>query len=727
MTNSALLDTFFGDGNRLSRAEVDKRPRLATLVGEFDIELRRPGLLPRMRETGSAIEWYLIAGTDDDFRRAVEEVQGFIGPTYARWDSLITALDDDDAIDQAVAKAAPGRVLKFFNANADEFQRMWDPLQRLRTAWAQRPPRRFTVRRPVMAIVREIDLALAAGASAQALDDLAELRLRGAISVQNARFIEIRALAAATRWRDVVSHRDFADLCRIRRPWDVTEALAAAVSNTWFRKAEESQDVDGAISAYRQHEAELDQLLRAQGLLRSADALKAVAVRHAAQRAPRASFAPLIERLKGASDRAWAELLSGRAAEVSEKLVTSRDALDAGDFDSALRLAIATGAGVDAARTVLISAYELGSLDAARRAVSYWRELSDALQSEVLSRRASRDVFGELVALTGEQSQDHQVDSWADWMARVLNDTSWPAAAAVARCGELEFEATPVDRASDFAQLSERILAVADSPQRAVLLDGLPSLMRWLERQQLAPSITTPLQISILEALALMPGWDAAGLEVTADLVHRILEDGLEPETYSDVLDTVDLIWERMASRRHAGWFADLVEELEFHPGERTRLISTVVAGLARLDTKSLSRDVREGISLTLTNLGVPEALPPPPAPDQTESLSDLTGKTVGIYSLSPQVLIRVKDRLQRSYPALTIVTNSDHVATDALTSMAVSVELMIVALGSAKHAATGAIDAHRPDSLATRRHAFRGSTRIIEAVAEAIALGVLG
>jgi len=254
MSDSALLDTFFGDGNRLTRAEVDQRPRLATLVDEFDVELSRPGLLPRMRESGSAIEWYLIAGTDDDFRRAVEEVQGFIGPTYARWDSSITALDDDDPIDQALAKAAPGRVLKFFNADADEFRRMWDPLQRLRTAWAQRPPRRFTVRRPVMAIVREIDLALAAGASAQALDDLAELRLRGAISVQNARFIEVRALAAAARWRDVVSHRDFADLCRIRRPWDVTEALAAAVSNNWFRNAAESQDVDGAICAFRQHE-----------------------------------------------------------------------------------------------------------------------------------------------------------------------------------------------------------------------------------------------------------------------------------------------------------------------------------------------------------------------------------------------------------------------------------------------------------------------------------------
>lgn len=723
MAEADLLDTFFGTGNRLTREKIAERPRLATLVDEFDIDLSRPGLLPRMREGSPTIEWYLLAGTDDDFRRAREEIKGFVGPTYARWDSALTRLDPHDAIDQAVTQAAPGRVLKFANLNGEELERMWEPLQRLRSAWTQRPPRARATRRPITAIVRDIDLALAAGASAQALTDLAELRLRGAISVQNARFIEIRALATDSRWREIVAHRDFADLCRIRRPWDVTEAMASAVNNTWFSAAEAALDRDAAVSAYLLRQSDLDQLLRVYGPGSRPAMLKAAAVRLAADEAPAARFLSLVERLPTEGDRAWVQLLSEHSNTPVETELTSREALDSGRFDDALRLALEAPGSVEDARVVLAAAYELGSIDAARQAIAYWRDIADDLQDDVLTRRTVRDAFDGIKELVDARAEVAEVTTWGAWLERVRTDPSWPSAAAVARCGELEFAATDSAGAEPLTRMSEEILAIADSPQRAVLLDGLPSLLRWIDRQDLTPSTTSPLHMSILEALALMDGWDAAGLEIAGDLVERILAVGVEPAGYGELLDTVDLIWDRMASRRHAAWLADVAEQFEFHPGDRERLIRTIVTGLARLDSGALPSAVRDGLSLTAKNLGVSDVMPEVRSPEERPADAvDSSGKTVGIYSLSPQVLHRVNARLRQLVPGLKVVTNSDHVATPALVSMARSVDLMVVAIGSAKHSATGAIDANRPDELTTLRNAFRGSTRIVEAVLEAVA-----
>src|SRR3954454_12474357 len=86
MTGGQFLDVFFGAGNRLGWPEVSSRPRLKALVDTFDTELRQPAVLPRMVDQTQRVTWYLLAFDDDDFRRTSEELQGFIGPTYARWE-----------------------------------------------------------------------------------------------------------------------------------------------------------------------------------------------------------------------------------------------------------------------------------------------------------------------------------------------------------------------------------------------------------------------------------------------------------------------------------------------------------------------------------------------------------------------------------------------------------------------------------------------------------------
>ncbi len=300
-------------------------------------------------------------------------------------------------------------------------------------------------------------------------------------------------------------------------------------------------------------------------------------------------------------------------------------------------------------------------------------------------------------------------------------------ATAIARCGELEFEAVDLVDDSSLERITARLVEVAEGDGKGVLLEGLPAFLSWLDRSDApAPSIVR-MQLAVLEALALMPGWETAGLEIAADLMMRILDFGPSSKAYGEMLDAMDVIWARMASRRHSAWFADLVEVLEFHPGDRDRLLATLVTGVNPLRGQILPLEVREGLLLTGGSLNA--ALDVEPADHaEVESVPHgvRPGRTVGIYSLSPQVAARARERLEKRYPNLKVIHREDKVATTGLLSMVQSADLLVVAIGSAKHAATDAIDAHRPKALPTLRHAFRGSTRIVEAVEGAIAAGTL-
>ncbi len=150
------------------------------------------------------------------------------------------------------------------------------------------------------------------------------------------------------------------------------------------------------------------------------------------------------------------------------------------------------------------------------------------------------------------------------------------------------------------------------------------------------------------------------------------------------------------------------------------------MSGVARVRSQALSAEVLAGLRLTSAGLGIDLALPED-EPQEDASTGDVApGRVLAIYSLSPQVSARAKVRLEQRHPTLTVMHREDKVATEGLLNMVRTADLLVVAIGSAKHAATDAIDANRPSGLPTLRHAFRGSTRIVEAVEDAIAEGVL-
>lgn len=727
-----FFDRFFGPGNEISRSQAEASPELTSLMVGIEPGLPNPAVLPRRMHDG-AVEWFVMCGDETTMRRAQDEVIAFIGPTYARWDGVRARLRTTDPIEAAVAELCDGRAIRFRTEGDAEFRACWSALQLMRTVCAQRPAQGSEQIRTGASLVREFELALAAGDTHVSKETLGELRRRGLLGAENLRFLEIRQWASEGRWADIASSDDLGDLAQIRRPWLVTEDLLTALYRTRISAAEVSDDASAAIAAIRELDAEYPDLLRIRGPLRSRDVVKLSAVRLAAADPPETARIEAlrdIESLTG-DDRLWLAAILGEvrrpAAEVV-RVVTPRDLLTTGDVDGAYELAAAQDLGLARAEILIECAFELQTLVAATTAVNALDDLVEADRASLLERRLVGVAVDNLRALVepSDTGKPAAPQSWMEWFDRLLGDEAWRAAEAVAICGELEYGASDVVNADAAAGLAQSIIEAADSDRRNVVRDALPHIIGWVDRRGLEARLARPIHGAILTVLALDTAWGDAALEVAYNSAEALLTAGVDAAGYDELLEQLTLIWDRMAARRHVPWLADIIELLEMFPGPREPLVrfaagafGPVQGAMARVSPVTLA-----GLRMSLAGVGADDlvaAVPDPVVTAEDEIGPDLTGRTVGIYTLTPQVGVRAKQAIESRFPGVRVEVDSSHVSTPALENLAATADFLIVSIRSAKHAATDAIDRCRPRHLPTIIPGGRGSSRMVEALLEAL------
>ena len=91
-----------------------------------------------------------------------------------------------------------------------------------------------------------------------------------------------------------------------------------------------------------------------------------------------------------------------------------------------------------------------------------------------------------------------------------------------------------------------------------------------------------------------------------------------------------------------------------------------------------------------------------------------LAGKTVAIYTLTPQVASRARCH-RATVAGIDVKLDDSLVSTPALVNLARTADYFIVAVRSAKHAATEAIIEHRSANLPLIWPRGRGSTRMLQ------------
>lgn len=727
-----LLDSFFGPGNNISRAAAESNRELSRLLSDVEPELRVPAVLPR-RMDGGVVEWFVLCRDDTALRRAQSELVGFVGPTYGRWDGIRARLNLADPVEAAVDRFCDGKAIRFCTFGDQEFKECWAVLRLMRAVWAQRPAQNAATIRTGAMLVREFEMAIAAGETRVSTEALAELRSRGLLGAENLRFLEIRQLAAEGRWQDISRAGDLADLVRIRRPWLVTEDILTALYRTRIGDAEGAQDADRAIAHLRVLDDDYPELLRTRGPLRSRDVVKLAAVRLAAADPPdsvRLEVLREAESLTGA-DRAWIATLISHVRlprEPSVPRAKARELLNAGDVDGAYAHAAADGQSVSRTELLIECAFELQTLEAAGLALDALEDLTDADRESLLERRLVAVAVEQLKTLAEPSASGSPAAprSWSGWFARLQADDSWRAAEAVAVCGELEYEAVDLVDADGAVSLANAVIEAADSDRRGAVLDALPHIIGWVDRQEFDPSQARPIQSAILTVLALDTAWGEASLEVAYNSAEALLIAGLDSDGYDELLEQLSLIWDRMAARRHVPWLADILELLELFPGPREPLVRFAAGAVGPVQGAivRVSRSTRDGLRASLAGIGADSLVADVKDPDdEAEELAptDLVGQTVGIYTLTPQVALRAKQAIEARFPGVQVEVDSSHVSTPALEHLAATADYLIVSIRSAKHAATDAIDRCRPRHLPTIIPGGRGSSRMVEALVSAL------
>jgi hypothetical protein len=95
-----------------------------------------------------------------------------------------------------------------------------------------------------------------------------------------------------------------------------------------------------------------------------------------------------------------------------------------------------------------------------------------------------------------------------------------------------------------------------------------------------------------------------------------------------------------------------------------------------------------------------------------------ISGKVIGIYTLTESSGLRAQRFLQNWLPGLDVRVSNDHVGTDHLRNIARQSDYLIVAAKSAKHAATDFIKAERPaDKSPLIYSSGKGSSSIMDAL----------
>lgn len=168
-----FLHNFFGFDNALTFDAIQRNPMWKAFLGHWFEHLssrNMPVLLPRYDKSDGQPKWYAIAFTPAQFRMLKEDLAGFVGPTYTHFESAKVRLDTNDPIEAAVMEYCGREVLTFHvvRGNDDEeskrFRRkVTDALESMRQTWEARPNRAIRDNWSTARILRDFEMALAAG------------------------------------------------------------------------------------------------------------------------------------------------------------------------------------------------------------------------------------------------------------------------------------------------------------------------------------------------------------------------------------------------------------------------------------------------------------------------------------------------------------------------------------------------------------------------------------
>lgn len=216
-------------------------------------------------------------------------------------------------------------------------------------------------------------------------------------------------------------------------------------------------------------------------------------------------------------------------------------------------------------------------------------------------------------------------------------------------------------------------------------------------------------------------------LESSATLFDAILACGVAAKRYRELLDDV-LELSKHSARKTIYWTLGAVEAtIKYVPpdGEaRSSFWHNTLNGLEPFRSQLTPLQLTALDELRVL-VGLPSLTFTEVESGDMESFGRrLGGQRVAIYTLTRDAAQNAKEVLCKISDSVKISLHDDHVATPSLKAAAEGADIFVVVTWSAKHAATGYIQQHRPKDKVTLYAPGRGATGIIRVIDEYLEKG---
>jgi hypothetical protein len=720
----AFLRAFFdSEENGVSLDAVREIPALGRLVQPLMSREPRPTVLPWRKPGGKKGEdidcWFAVARSPRELYELRSHLQAFVGTTYANVQVASPNRKKDSRLAHAVQSYTNGNVLVFRGASKEVFKGVNKWLN-VRSA---RPAREVQETRSTGLLLRDFDAALQAQDTDRARSILSFLRNAHRLGPRNLQFLEVKVLEATGEWEKLLRHAKATQMVRHgRRPVAVTDAMLRAMYHLYLRDPALAGDVEGLRRELEELSLSLGAIWERRTGLSSPEAWMAYGL----------AAAFLEEDYEGLEAARDAVARLGGDASLLARLLEQMDRPEAryddpwqaynhADYDRALTLARNHPVKVDRARVLVLLAYEL-------RAFNVQQEAQEAVQNLAPDEVASFNR-PEMHALDHLREQlapeEAKIKSWLDLFLSLQGDEITHAQFLhLAKEGKA---AWPTSSLSEHADAVEEALFEVPDNHTDTLRDALTYFVGALTEDAEYPDLVLRgVYDAVLLHLLSTPHPEPDYFYSAIDLFPGLL-GAMDAGQYGERLNDVLKLLGRTTARLQPDRLLDFVDLLVASdcpsPGTRQACVAHVEQHRQQHENRWTLSNQRFLRSLA-EEIGVGDLVAPPDTSMEEVSgpidpLRELRGRRIGIYTLTVNAGQRVVGLLEARVPDIEVKLSHAKVATDKLKAMAQRSDVFVMVTGSAKHAATGAIEANLGPQTVLVRPAGKGSSSILSALEE--------
>ena len=684
----------------------------------------RPLLLPFRTNDAEPITWFACAPEGAMARAMAAELDGFLGPSYARFAMAERNPDTADQHIEPLLRGDDWHAIRFEAIAATGDQRILQQWKLYSQLLDRRPHAPVYVPQTFEQLRAAFDRALSARSEQAARAVLGALHERFGLSAENRLFLEIRLSAALERWDDIARHPLLSTLVHLVLPRETYGDVMEALYRVDMQPVESASDLDDLLDAFRGTVAKTAaRLFRSRGTSERIAVHKSFLLHELIQPKADGQFAALLlaNLPEGTFGRLDPSVRSRVAALVPlDSRQEAQQALKEEKFDRAYELFWPLKDDFEVLAGLVLCAREAEDPAKAGTVLARLEAASPALHSKVraeLPHRVTR--LEELV-----RRKRPEITRWSDQLPQAQGEAE---ELYVERWRELARSSYPVDiiREPNIGEVAAQLLLdqAVGQPQ---IYEQLYPLWHELFVERCPPDKRlVPVYEALVETLRLRDVFAAPELELLHQTLSVLLNAGASTKTYTKVVDEVGAVFDQLRSPQVLNWALSVCDTLALSPigdaNARLRLLTKVVQCGVGYGSR-LNPMQRALLQLLASEAGL--TLPAFPAEvagiDEDDTPQALEG-LVAFYSLDEAAARRASDLLVSLYPSVRVECSAELVCTPRLRKLAQSADVFVFAWKSSKHAAYDCVKSALLDKDALVMAPGGGATSLLAAAMQHI------